>query len=408
MVSKISKAQSLLLIISIMLIGCQKAPDYLRLGLSLQSVDKTNQFSNIIAQHAEIDLYRVDFQQGDQPLDMLVKRQLDLMIIENSASYREGLTAVLPLYTGVLHILYRSDLNLTNPKDLIKGRTLFLGNSSSVSRKFVETIAKLRGIDEKEYQIVDELIPGETDVVFIFAPISPILNQLKLKGYKLYSMGRPETLGQGATVEAIQYVFPQMKPFIIPEKTYPGLGNDQAVVTISVDMVLVTHQDISEQVIYRLVKTLVEEKAQLTSLSPSLFFGITDRFDPLQLNFPLHQGTRRYLERDRPSFFERFAEMINMLVYFSVLLLTGGGAFYRWSRQRKKHRIDRFYQRVLVVRDQLGELSSSAALHQLKLIENEAFQLLINEKLVADESFQIFLTLVKQTVEDKFNEKTSK
>ncbi|NQZ82702.1 MAG: hypothetical protein HRT52_16965 [Colwellia sp.] len=408
MFKKMNKTRLISLIICMVLSACQQAPDSLRLGLSLQSVDKTKQFSNIIAQHAEIDLHMVAFKKGDQPLDMLVKRQVDLMVIENSAKYREGIAAVLPLYTGVLHILYRSDLKLTTPQDLIKGRTLFLGNSSTVSRKFVETIAKLRGIDEKEYQIVDRLSPGKTDVVFFFSAISPAFKQHNLKGYRLYSMGRPESLGLGSIAEAIQYVFPQMKPFIIPVNTYPGFGNEQAVVTISVDMVLVTHQDISEQVIYRLMQTLVEQKAKLTSLSPSLFFGITDQFEPLKLNFPLHQGTRRYLERDRPSFFERFAEMINMLAYLSVLLLTSGGAFYRWRRQRKKDRIDRFYLRVLAVREQLDELSLLAALQQLKEIENEAFQLLIDEELVADESFQIFLTLLKQTVEDKYNEGTSK
>jgi TRAP-type uncharacterized transport system substrate-binding protein len=404
---KMNKARLLWLIAAALLVACQQAPDSLRFGLSHQAVEKNQQFTKIITRHAGVELNMVDFLPGEQPLKMLMKRHIDLLILENSASYAEGLEAVLPLYTGVLHILYRSDLKLTAPQDLIKGRTLFLGSASSVSRRFVETVAKLQGIDDSDYQIVDRLIPGKTDVLFVFSPILPVINQQRLTGYRLYSLGRPEELGLGSAVEAIQYIFPQMQPFIIPAKTYPGLGNEQAVVTISVDMVLVTHQDISEQLIYRLVQTLVEQKAQLTSLLPSVFFGITDQFDPLRLNFPLHKGTRRYLERDRPSFFERFAELINMLTYLTVLLLTGIVGFYRWSRQRKKDRIDRFYQRVLAIREQLDELSSSQAHQQLKEIENEAFQLLIDEELAADESFQIFLTLLKQTVEDKRIDSTS-
>lgn len=176
MILKLNKAQLLLIIVTL-LVACQQAPDSLRLGLSLQSIEKTNQLSNILTRHAKIELNIVEFIKGDQPLNMLMKRQIDLLVVENSTSYIDGLEAVLPLYTGVLHILYRSDLKLTVPKDLIKGRTLFLGNTSPVSRKFIETLAKHHGIDEKDYQIVDRFNPAITEVILVFSPISSVINR---------------------------------------------------------------------------------------------------------------------------------------------------------------------------------------------------------------------------------------
>ena len=196
------------------------------------------------------------------------------------------------------------------------------------------------------------------------------------------------------------YLVPQMKPMVIPSQTYDLPGNEGPILTVAVDSLLVTRKDLPENLIYQVAKTFIEQKPRFTALSPQLFGGINESFDPLDLSFPLHSGVRRYLQRDEPGLLERYAETINMLVYLAFLLLTGVVAFARWRAHRKKDRIDTFYIRVLAIHERAEGEDSRLLLQELRDIEREAFESLVAEKLAANESFRIFTDLMARTRSD--------
>jgi hypothetical protein len=152
--------------------------------------------------------------------------------------------------------------------------------------------------------------------------------------------------------------------------------------------------------VYMLTRTLLEQKPRLMAISPALFSGINESFDPLDLSFPLHVGARRYLERDEPGLLERYAETINTLVYIAVLMATGFFAFARWRSRRSRDRIDRFYLRALGVQERIGGEASASLLAELIALEQEAFHSLLQNKLAADESFRIFTELISRVRAD--------
>ena len=163
------------------------------------------------------------------------------------------------------------------------------------------------------------------------------------------------------------------------------------------DTLLVARKEVPEKFIYQIARMLIEQKPHLTSISPTLFSGINESFDPLDLSFPLHAGTRRFLQRDEPALVERYAETINMLVYVVVMLLTGVVGFNRWRARRKKDNIDTFYTRVFSIRERVDIEDTAELLLELKALEKEAFELLIAEKLAADDSFRIFADLLSDS-----------
>ena len=187
-----------------------------------------------------------------------------------------------------------------------------------------------------------------------------------------------------------------MRPATVPAQTYAVPGNEAAVQTVGVRTLLVAERDLPETAIYELTRTIIEQKPRLTSYAPSLFAAVSDDFNPLDLSFPLHEGARRYLERDEPNTLERYAETINMLAYVSALTLTGFVAAYRWRARRKRERIDGFYTRVLQLRKRADGDDPRALLAELDELEEEAFRLLVEDKLAADESFGIFTELVSR------------
>jgi hypothetical protein len=74
--------------------------------------------------------------------------------------------------------------------------------------------------------------------------------------------------------------------------------------------------------------------------------------------------------------------------------LSGIVAFVRWRKQAKKDRIDVYYQQLLELRGQIPFANAEERtdmLASVKEIETRAYQQLIDEQLLADESFLIFL-----------------
>ena len=69
----------------------------------------------------------------------------------------------------------------------------------------------------------------------------------------------------------------------------------------------------------------------------------------------------------------------------------------RIYRMRRKNRIDTFYSDVIAIRNLISESSTADDRREytdkIRALQTVAFELLVNEKLAADESFRIFITL---------------
>ena len=82
---------------------------------------------------------------------------------------------------------------------------------------------------------------------------------------------------------------------------------------------------------------------------------------------------------------------------FIVPLASAIVATVRILQRRRKNRIDEFYSRAIGIRNSItGESSAEdrrAAIARIRELQNEAFEQLVDERLAADESFQIFITL---------------
>ena len=221
--------------------------------------------------------------------------------------------------------------------------------------------------------------------------------------YEFYSIDRPQDLGRGAAVDGMSILFPHMKPFVIPKRFF-GTGNPEPVVTVSVDTFLVARAGIPDIEIYDLARTILQHKQEFATVSPVVATSLREDFDENALTFPLHPGARKYLDRNEPGIFERYAELAG--VSFTAFLASASGllALTRWRRRRKKDRIDVYYAAVIEQRaSSLGAESAKeveTGLGKLRQLQDEAFGLLIDERLAPDESFRIFVTLTHDAMEE--------
>lgn len=331
---------------------------------------------------------------GTSPLEALAGDWADLAIVDNSTPFVPGVRTVIPLYPSVLHLLVRDGVNLARQRDSGETATVYIANDSRAGRIFVELVARRARLLAEGVERVDTLRPGETDAIVYFGPVNPASTPWYQEGYHLVSL---DSAGEAAAEflrEGVSLLVPQMRAMEVPALTYNLPGNERPLQSLSVSTLLVARREASEARIYELTRMLVEQRARFAALEPDIFSWVSEHFDREKLNFPLHDGARRYLERDAPGLLERYANTINLLVYLAILLATGLAGFLRWRAQRKKNRVDTFYSRLLAVRERMGSEPVAELLEEVRLMELEAYSLLIDEKLAADESFRIFTDLL--------------
>ena len=160
---------------------------------------------------------------------------------------------------------------------------------------------------------------------------------------------------------------------------------------------LACRADLPEDLIYQLTQAIVEKRSELVRLHPAAA-QISELIDESELAFPLHPGAARFIHRHEPGFLVTYAEVMAFGLSLIVATIALLGAFRRWITVRKKDRIDRYYVRLNDLRADLQTTPASENLvameKEVSALRHQAFQELVDERLVANESFRIFQSLL--------------
>jgi len=345
----------------------------------------------------------------------ITQNDLPLFQVSNTGETQKfsNLRSVTPLYSQIFFIIYKEHLNPTSLKDLIVGREISMGPQQSGTAYLAKILLKEFGIDTTKYvqkyvSFEENMLSDSIDVCCLLTGFNNprVENSLKQDG-RIFSLGEYSLAGKGSAADGFCLKYPMAKPYIIPKNIYSDLPKDP-VLTVAVDAILLTRSDIQDHVIYDFMHAILNNKQFLViDLNNKLLSQLTEQFDPLSLRFPLHPGAKAYLERDQPSFFERYAELLGFI--FSIFLAFVGGVttLAKWNQRRKKNRIDEYYNQIMEVQNQMSAYSSEIqhynAIETLKQLRQKAFSQLIKEKLSADDSFGIFITFLNDTLSDLKN-----
>lgn len=380
------------------LAACEEGPSELRLVTPVGTIDR-----DIVEELAELfDNERVltrislteETMSGEEALDAIAAGKADVALISNSQEFRRDIATVMPLYPTVLHIARRDGFAEPTARGDLSDAAVFAGVKGSASRSIFERIADNIGLADDDYRYVTD--PSEVaDMVVVFAPIAPE-RIAEFPELRLISMGTPQEIGNGGTVDAAVLLNPHFRPFVIPVGTY-GDSTPEPIVTIAVDKILVTRSDLDSAVVYDLISDILRLRPALAAKRPGLFQQLSEDFDVSRSRFVLHPGTLDYLQRSEPTIYERYSGVAEVAVTLMIALFSAALAGVRILRIRRKNRIDRYYAAAIEIRDSVGEEASSSereqAIVKIRDLQNRAFDQLVDEKLGADESFRIFITL---------------
>lgn len=335
-------------------------------------------------------------------IDSVANGKIDFTITENHVNYVEDVNTVLVFYPQVLHIFYSNTYEPTSFQELVDGKKLFIGEEGSGTYRFMMNLFEFFSIDQNKLTLTTNPF-DDYDVYAGFTDILSNDNLLGLSQFRLYSFDDVSNFGNGSVADAIALKYPKVRPFLIPEKTY-GAITDKPIVTISSDAVLVCRAGLRDTPINDMIKTIFKERQVFNNISPLIFRSLTENFDRSRLTYPLHNGARTYLDRDEPDFFERYAELFGVGFSIAIALVSAIVSLSKWQNQKKKDRVDIFYKILIDIKNELYNIKTShdalVKIKEIKDAQNKAFEMLINEELVANESFRIFMELSKETISE--------
>lgn len=359
---------------------------------------------------------------------LLSAKSVDLAIVQtdfilqptkftDSLKNHKRVKTVLPLYPEVFLIFYRSDTLVTSFDQLLRDKRLIIGPKESGSAIISKRLFSHFGIQSSQYKpyynnFGNCRLNDTTDVICLMTRVDdPCIKVLLQRGYALFQLHDYTPAVTAGPLQGFIKQNQNIRPFTIPANYFPQQKDHRPYKTFAVDPLLICREDLPDLVIYDLVSTIKENlfRNKGDEEIPFLLSAYSSKEDCSHyLQFPLHEGSSRYLTQKEPTRLERHANAIRLGFLLVALFILFVIIVKRWQIHLRKERIDALYFEALDIKKDVGKEKSFTKLlnlkQQLVKLENRSYQLLTREKLAADESFSI-LTKMLSEIETHLREK---
>ena len=383
-----------------------QSASYLQVGEDLSELVR-------VETNLNIDVLSNENMGSEMNIHMLSENKVDFALAQGDTKIqgealaefkrKNHIKTILPLYPEVLFIIHPDSIQADNLVELVRGRKVGLGPENGGTANFMLKLFEHFGIDSSMYTPVytsykENIISNKIDISCALTGYNNlrITQMLVQDQHKIFSLGNPELAFKGSSVDGFCLVHGPARPFILPKYTYMNQP-ERPILTVAVDAILFTHDKVDKYKVYQITETIFKNKQYLGNKN-QLLANIRENFDLNDLNYPLHEGARMYLERDKPTFIERYSKLIGSVI---VALVTGIPMAINWYKRRRKDQIDRFYKAVLDEESKIHQVQTEEELQAIRQkiysLRNKAFHLLIDERLDANPAFRIFTDLLQET-----------
>ena len=203
--------------------------------------------------------------------------------------------ALTALYPNVLHLVTLEGTGVESLADLV-GRRVSVGAPGSGTEVAARTLLEGNGISYDDFrpqrlnfnETASALRDGNIDAGFLSAgpPTSAIMDLATVRPMRLVAIGEAEVANTAA-------LDPTVSADLFLSGTYPG--QELEVETLSTPNLLVVRADMSEELVYDLIRTLFAVQTELAGVHPAARH-ISAEYTLEASPIPLHPGAVRFLE----------------------------------------------------------------------------------------------------------------
>ncbi|OGU58020.1 MAG: hypothetical protein A2X64_00350 [Ignavibacteria bacterium GWF2_33_9] len=211
------------------------------------------------------------------------------------------------------------------------------------------------------------------------------------RDFELFSLDDSDLYLNGSKAEGFCLRNKYFTPYLLPKGAF-GEYPKKPIITIRQDYILAAASNVDEEFIYNFVKNAIDG----TDLIDLSIYG--KNFENMSLAYPLHSGTVRFLDKNAPTFLEKYGELIGKLGAGVGGFYTGLMGLLFWRKSRRRKHIVNDFQRVLNIQNQINASKDVHKLEgwylELQTIENKYHYMMLERKVIIDESLQIFFDLI--------------
>lgn len=207
----------------------------------------------------------------------------------------EGLRAVFSVHAEPFTVVARADSGIKTFEDL-KGKRVNIGNPGSGARGTMEVLMEAKGWTTDDFTLASELKPAEQAAALCDNQIDAMV----------FTVGHPSGTIQEATTACDSVLVtvdgdavaglvndnPFYRTATIPGGMYRG--NDADTATFGVGATFVTSADVSEEAVYAVVSSVMENIEDFKKLHPAFANLDPKEMATAGLSAPLHPGAAKY------------------------------------------------------------------------------------------------------------------
>lgn len=272
------------------------------------------------------------------------------------------------LYSDAYHLIVRSDSAIEDVSDL-RGKTIALPSKGSAQNTSFWFLASHYGLTESDMTSLPmsnraaewALITGAVDAVFrVRAPGDNTVRQL---------IERADiALVPIEQAQALHLRKPTIQPGTIPKGSYRGNPPlpRQDLETANVQRWLIASEKVPAKVVYQITSVLFERRRELSDLN-TLASLITAPDVGVGTHLPLHEGAKKYYDREKPSVWSEQANFLRTLVSLIAILGSMIFAFRNWYQSAQKNRGDAYNKDLLALYESAKEREHPREFYQQEL-----------------------------------------
>ena len=185
--------------------------------------------------------------------------------------------------------------------------------------------------------------------------------------------------------------YPSLTRFTLP--AFPGQPGSTPIRTLSSQTLLICNASLSEKTVYDLSEYIYRHKLELMGYD-RMYFSINEAFNTSRLLYPLHRGTDAYLRRDEPSFLERYADAIALVITLIALVFGAIQTLRNYFAARQKVRLRQYFSSFLKINEG-RHVTEEERVRQLNALLRETLTRVTDGKLDKND-FHIFSHLIHQ------------
>jgi len=367
------------------------------------SFDVASALKTVLAEQApSLHIEVLETEGSEQSLDLLERGLLHLAGIQADSQIPESVRLIARLYPDAYQIVVLKESEIEAMLHF-KGRRVAVSTSAEVESLLLA--AEHFGLFKEDFEIIQmsdssarwALLDGAVDAIFsVEPPGSNYIHDLIKSGCRLISI---------PYASAIQLNHPALEPGVIPAGSYQGeppLPNVD-LATVFVPRLLVARYDVDPNVVEFFTEVLFERQRELSALAPMAGFVEAPKLKGRK-SLPIHPGAVNFFSRDKPTFLQKNAETIALMVTLVGILVA---VILDLNARRRKRRLFSVNRLLLDLNEKIEDCTSEVELKALKTKLNHLVEQVdkgVESGSISQDGFEFF-SFTWQAVSEHINNK---